>query len=242
MALVHILVSLAIKVGVLERPKSCEDCGKSRFVVAHHDDYKNPLEVRWLCRPCHGNWHSQNGPGLHRDFAGFDIAGDRIPSRIKAVLGEMRDLRESGWTLQSIGEKYGITREYVRQTVGDIKIVNPSKTSLIEEKMQEIISLRDEGKSLSQISKMLGLSRGMMGTLDIPPRRKIIQHGSITGYDYHGCRCNLCREANSRQTKKRQHSRREKGLCVNCQVPCQAWYCAECTDHRSSMRTEALAI
>lgn len=37
--------------GKLKR-KPCEDCG-SRKVQMHHDDYSKPLQVTFLCRPCH---------------------------------------------------------------------------------------------------------------------------------------------------------------------------------------------
>lgn len=63
----HDLVERAIKKGVLTNPGSCESCGASpRFkdgrtgVQAHHDDYNKPLEVRWLCQPCHHEWHKHN--------------------------------------------------------------------------------------------------------------------------------------------------------------------------------------
>lgn len=43
----------------------CEVCGKKgRWnVVAHHDDYAAPLDVRWLCRRHHIQHHQQHGPG-----------------------------------------------------------------------------------------------------------------------------------------------------------------------------------
>lgn len=45
----------AIKGGRLHR-LSCEVCGEEQ-AHAHHDDYNNPLDVRWLCRSCHLDHH-----------------------------------------------------------------------------------------------------------------------------------------------------------------------------------------
>lgn len=65
-------VSCAIRKGTLTR-QSCEECGagptpsdrKSATnltdVVAHHDDYSKPLDVRWLCRSCHAAHHRAMG-------------------------------------------------------------------------------------------------------------------------------------------------------------------------------------
>ena len=39
----------------------CEICGGCK-TDAHHDDYNKPLEVRWLCRNCHKEWHMNNKP------------------------------------------------------------------------------------------------------------------------------------------------------------------------------------
>lgn len=38
----------------------CEECGVCE-VHAHHTDYSKPLDVRWLCAPCHIRGHWQNG-------------------------------------------------------------------------------------------------------------------------------------------------------------------------------------
>jgi hypothetical protein len=45
----------AVKKGLLIR-KPCETCGNPRG-EAHHDDYRKPLEVRWLCRVHHTEHH-----------------------------------------------------------------------------------------------------------------------------------------------------------------------------------------
>lgn len=46
---------LAIKKGLITRG-TCEVCGSAE-VDAHHDDYRRPVEVRWLCRLHHMHAH-----------------------------------------------------------------------------------------------------------------------------------------------------------------------------------------
>lgn len=54
------IVKNAIKKGTLIK-KACEKCGELK-VDAHHDDYYNPLGIRWLCRSHHKEWHKENRP------------------------------------------------------------------------------------------------------------------------------------------------------------------------------------
>lgn len=53
----HVAVYQAIKSGRLIR-KPCESCGDPHS-EAHHDDYSKPLDVRWLCLPCHRTHHGR---------------------------------------------------------------------------------------------------------------------------------------------------------------------------------------
>jgi hypothetical protein len=48
-------VNNAVRDGRLDR-QPCEACG-AEPAQGHHDDYSKPLEVRWLCPPCHANEH-----------------------------------------------------------------------------------------------------------------------------------------------------------------------------------------
>lgn len=60
---IHDLTERAIEKGLLVRKTYCEKCGASDQVIcAHHSDYNKPLQVEWLCRPCHFEWHKQNKP------------------------------------------------------------------------------------------------------------------------------------------------------------------------------------
>jgi hypothetical protein len=53
------LVERAVSKGILI-PQSCEICHGTDNVQAHHDDYSKPLEVRWLCKKHHHEWHTKN--------------------------------------------------------------------------------------------------------------------------------------------------------------------------------------
>jgi len=53
----HRRVNNALRTGDLTRPDNCSRCGVACVTRGHHDDYSKPLEVRWLCRKCHGYIH-----------------------------------------------------------------------------------------------------------------------------------------------------------------------------------------
>lgn len=54
---VHNKVARAIRSGKLVR-NSCERCGNEKS-YAHHEDYDKPLDVMWLCQPCHKQRHAE---------------------------------------------------------------------------------------------------------------------------------------------------------------------------------------
>ena len=56
----HTAVAIALRNGRLVRPASCSRCGKKDPKLnAHHEDYKKPLAVVWLCYPCHHRAHGR---------------------------------------------------------------------------------------------------------------------------------------------------------------------------------------
>ena len=62
----NILVGNAIASGKLIKPCCCSNCGFSNpRIHAHHDNYAEPLNVRWLCPACHKQWHRDNGEGAN---------------------------------------------------------------------------------------------------------------------------------------------------------------------------------
>lgn len=53
------VLQLAVKRGDIKR-LPCEVCGAVKG-LAHHDDYSEPLIVRFLCQRHHSQWHAVNG-------------------------------------------------------------------------------------------------------------------------------------------------------------------------------------
>lgn len=53
----HIAVARAIRNGSLVR-LPCIRCGEAKS-LAHHEDYDKPLDVMWLCQPCHKQRHKE---------------------------------------------------------------------------------------------------------------------------------------------------------------------------------------
>lgn len=49
----HRKVAYELSRGRLVRPNTCTHCRKPARVEAHHEDYTKPLDVVWLCKPCH---------------------------------------------------------------------------------------------------------------------------------------------------------------------------------------------
>lgn len=58
------IVRRAILKGVLTVPEFCQGCKTNAKLHAHHEDYSRPLDVKWLCRKCHGLRHRKFGAKL----------------------------------------------------------------------------------------------------------------------------------------------------------------------------------
>lgn len=117
------VVAQALKSGKLARPQECEDCGHFCGPEAHHDDYLKPLEVRWLCKPCHAAADAarrQQDSRLLRAPGSRPADIKREPVTCTACQGagtvlrvnpaSVRQFREShGWTLRRMARQIGVS-------------------------------------------------------------------------------------------------------------------------------------
>lgn len=46
-------VNNGLRDGKFTKPLNCSACGSGGIIQGHHWDYSKPLEVQWLCIPCH---------------------------------------------------------------------------------------------------------------------------------------------------------------------------------------------
>lgn len=56
----HTALNNAVRKGLIFS-EPCATCGREEDTHGHHDDYAKPLNVRWLCPPCHKAWHMEHG-------------------------------------------------------------------------------------------------------------------------------------------------------------------------------------
>jgi len=61
----HIAVGNAVRDGRLKK-LPCAFCGTPEPVEAHHHDYSKPLDVTWLCKPCHRRFHALERMATYR--------------------------------------------------------------------------------------------------------------------------------------------------------------------------------
>lgn len=54
----HVIVGNALKYGLIKKAP-CERCGATDRIDAHHEDYRFPLAITWLCESCHGARHRE---------------------------------------------------------------------------------------------------------------------------------------------------------------------------------------
>lgn len=110
-AYAHLAAQHAVAEGKLIRPASCEQCSRVGIIDSHHDDYAKPLEVRWLCRWCHQEWHRINGEAANADTLppGYGLVRNQIAEKAKRV-PLVAAMRAAGMKQKDIAAHFGVTQ------------------------------------------------------------------------------------------------------------------------------------
>jgi len=159
------------------------------------------------------------------------------PRRCKA----MRKLVAKNWTLQAIGDQYGISRERVRQIVGNVGYERRSTAQKkLRESLGQVLKLWANGENFSAISLETKVPLHAIQSLHLPRNPAPLVHGTASCYSYHGCRCPECRAANAKRTRDRHGARRRNGLCIQCGAPSpDTWRCRACANHNANRAGKA---
>lgn len=136
------IATKAIRDSVL-KPLKCRDC-KSKNTQAHHPNYLKPLEVIWLCPPCHTAEHRNGLPYKPmRDQAKEDM---RLLSEYKDRIREKQGIKEAKIKMMAKIKK--------ARAIEFLK-----KRKVIIKRNNKIIALRIKGLGLETIARQYGVSR-----------------------------------------------------------------------------------
>lgn len=79
----------ALQYGRMARPDHCENCNTICKPQGHHNDYSKPLEVEWLCVPCHTK-HHKNANRLDTPLPYSNFYHSNRERVVHAQIGEWR--------------------------------------------------------------------------------------------------------------------------------------------------------
>ena len=141
--------------------------------------------------------------------------GKRIPgtsySPVARRKNAMLKLIASGKTLQEVGDKFGVTRERVRQIVGNVSQFREA-AKVVEANRGEILRLYAEAEPVAELSSRFHVPALVItGTLGIREHCGVpIEHGTVYGYDHYHCRCEECSRAYAERQQELKRKRQEE--------------------------------
>lgn len=107
------VVRRAIRDRLLSNPQCCELCGKQGYVVGHHDDYSEPLSVRWLCQSCHSGLDTP----VHKPNVGNTLQNNNCHKQARnAEIVRLFD-EGRGLTHREIAERMGMKTAAVSMVI-----------------------------------------------------------------------------------------------------------------------------
>lgn len=119
----HDRVAEAIARGKLRRPDRCESCGAEGEVHGHHDDYRRPLDVRWLCRLCHAAEHAEEPDWfeaarvLRAEGLTYRAIAEQLGVGPSAVYKRLNPGAARRYSRASNGRRRGVKREHERAQI-----------------------------------------------------------------------------------------------------------------------------
>lgn len=121
----------------------------------------------------------------------------------------------SGETLKAVGDSYGLTRERVRQLANLAGVTERSAAFKRNKRVEILTKLAEEGLPRKEMAERTGYSYYVVSEtirrFGITAPGLVLKkdtHGTIQCYR-NGCKCDMCKKANSDQHKKWEQSKSE---------------------------------
>ena len=170
--LARMLVAKAKKSDVLIQ-QPCQICGRKATVVAHHEDYSQPLAVTWLCCSHHRLRHLELDPGLAariREAArtGIKQPGEAAVTKIKRILAAYKKPDPRGNT------SWG----YSLDRAGLARLLNLPQGDIDYLRVHRVIPFLKMGRCAK-----LFITTDVLSALDTCPRRKNARHNYKISYN-----------------------------------------------------------
>jgi hypothetical protein len=114
----HSVATVAIKNGRLVAG-TCEQCGAvlgrtpRRCIHAHHDDYAEPMKVRWLCSHCHHKLHGLERRGVAPKHLRQATTQYIVDDTATQMLAKVEAAVKAAGTAKALAEEWRVSQAYL---------------------------------------------------------------------------------------------------------------------------------
>ena len=117
--LAQVRVKTAVENGKLFKPDFCQWCERpSSMLHAHHRDYEKPLEIIWLCPPCHAKIHGHIGNVISSNLR--EIKQKPMTDEVLIKINYFRSTSAERNLWEAVSKKVGIRfSEFMRQAANE---------------------------------------------------------------------------------------------------------------------------
>lgn len=125
-------------------------------------------------------------------------------------------------TLEQVGDRFGLTRERVRQILAAAGLNGRHfGSSYTAAQLHEAGKRYARGESVESLAAFLGVCAGTLRAMAFDhgwrrPPRALPPHGTPSRYSYHGCRCSRCKREATERHMIAARQRVKEGRCFHC--------------------------
>lgn len=101
--------------GLVSPPETCSSCGDATNLHGHHNDYRQPLEVEWLCPHCHREVHAKLRAEYPDAFRAHREWRKRKKAFLRSLLYPVEETPSPWLTPGEVAERLDVDEHQVKQ-------------------------------------------------------------------------------------------------------------------------------